>query len=126
MYFAVHSRTSQKNLGGDEVLPKFCYICPSHDFLVLHGYDKKLSFRPKIMVFPKKKRYLPKFDNYFLHLINVAALKFLILRKFFLSLPKKLVLSKIFSCHCPKNYDFAQILETWRGNCPRATLQVQL
>ena len=33
---------AQKNLGGNEVLPKFCDVCPNHDFIVHFGYDKKI------------------------------------------------------------------------------------
>ena len=33
---------AQKILGGNEVLPKFCDICPNHDFIVHFGYDKKI------------------------------------------------------------------------------------
>ena len=39
---SIHSRTSPKNLGGNEVLPKFCDVCPNHDFIVHFGYDKKI------------------------------------------------------------------------------------
>ena len=28
---------AKKNLEGDEVLPKFCDICPNHNFPVLYG-----------------------------------------------------------------------------------------
>ena len=38
----VHNRTSPKNFGGNEVLPKFCDVCPNHDFIVHFGYDKKI------------------------------------------------------------------------------------
>ena len=62
--------------GSNEVLPKFCEICPNRDILVLYVYDKKivwdskmktkkksllwislifLNFCSKIMVFSKKK-----------------------------------------------------------------------
>ena len=34
---------AQKNLGGNEVLPKFYDVCPNHDFIVHFGYEKKLS-----------------------------------------------------------------------------------
>ena len=34
---------AQKILGGNEVLPKFCDVCPNHDFIVHFGYDKKMS-----------------------------------------------------------------------------------
>ena len=33
---------AQKKLGGNEVLPKFCDVCPNHDFIVHFGYDKKI------------------------------------------------------------------------------------
>ena len=33
---------AQKILGGNEVLPKFCDVCPNHDFRVHFGYDKKI------------------------------------------------------------------------------------
>ena len=33
---------AQKILGGNEVLPKFCDVCPNHDFIVHFGYDKKI------------------------------------------------------------------------------------
>ena len=41
---------AQKNLGGNEVLPKFCDVCSNHDFIVYstysfivhYGYDKKI------------------------------------------------------------------------------------
>ena len=46
-------------------------------------------FVPKSKCSLKKKRSSPKFGNYFLQLTIVAALKFLILPKFFISLPKK-------------------------------------
>ena len=28
---------ARKFLGGNDVLPKSCDVCPSHDFLVLYG-----------------------------------------------------------------------------------------
>ena len=31
---------AQKNLGGNEFLPKFCDVCSNHDFIVYFGYDK--------------------------------------------------------------------------------------
>ena len=37
-----HRRTSPKKLGGSEVLPKFCDVCPNNDFIVHYGYDKKI------------------------------------------------------------------------------------
>ena len=33
---------AQKIWGGNEVLPKFCDVCPNHDFIVHFGYDKKI------------------------------------------------------------------------------------
>ena len=55
---------AQKNLGGNEVLPKFCDVYLNHDFIVHFGYDKKIvwdsqtknQFCPKIMVIFKKKK----------------------------------------------------------------------
>ena len=41
-YCWAHSRTSPKKFGGNEVLPKFCDLCPNHDFIVHFGYDKKI------------------------------------------------------------------------------------
>ena len=32
----------KKFWGGNEVLPKFCDVCPNHDFRVHFGYDKKI------------------------------------------------------------------------------------
>ena len=32
---------AQKNLGDNEILPKFCDVCPNHDFIAHFGYDKK-------------------------------------------------------------------------------------
>ena len=59
-----HRRTSQKNLGGNQVLPKFCDICPNHDFLAHYGKDKEIvedsrtknKFCPKIMLISKQKK----------------------------------------------------------------------
>ena len=69
-----------------------------------------------------KKRSSPKFGNYFLQLIIVTALKFLTLPKFFISLPEMFWFfpNIVFSCHCPKNFNFAQILETWGAIAPCA------
>ena len=58
---------SQKNLGGNKILPKFCDVFPNHDFIVHYGYEKKIfcdsqtknQFGLKIMVIsraPQKKR----------------------------------------------------------------------
>ena len=60
------------------------------------------DFRPKIMIF-FKKRSLPKFGNYFWHLIIVAALKFLILPKFFIIAQKNRILLKFWKLggNCP-------------------------
>ena len=33
---------AQKILGGNEFLPKFCDVCPNHDFRVHFRYDKKI------------------------------------------------------------------------------------
>ena len=40
--YDAHRRTSQKKIGGNEVLPKFCDVCPNHDFLEHYGEDKKI------------------------------------------------------------------------------------
>ena len=38
-----------------------------------------------------------------------------------MSLPQKIIgLAQIFSCDCPKNLNFAQILETWGAIAPPA------
>ena len=67
------------------------------------------NFCPKIKVFSKKK-------GLHLNLIAIiAALKFLILPKFFISLPKKFWFCPNIFCQCPKIFNFAQILETWRA-----------
>ena len=50
----------------------------------------------------------------------VTALKFSTLPKFFILLAEKFWFCQIFSCHCPKNWNFFQILETCGGNCPLA------
>ena len=65
-----------------------------------------------------KKRSSPEFGNYFLQLIIVTALKFLTLSKFFISLPEKFWFCPNIFLHCPKNFNFAQILETWRAIAP--------
>ena len=39
---AIIAVPAQKILGGNEVLPKFCDVCPNHDFRVHFGYDKKI------------------------------------------------------------------------------------
>ena len=71
-----------------------------------------------------KKRSSLKFGNHFLQLIIVTALKFLTLPKFFISLPEKFQfcpnlrnVSEIWY-HCPKNFNFAQISETWGASAP--------
>ena len=35
--FALIGVPAKKILGGNEVLPKSCDVCPNHDFLVLYG-----------------------------------------------------------------------------------------
>ena len=52
----------------------------------------------------KKKRSLPKFDNYFLQLIIVTA-------NFSYRCPKNYGFAQIFSCHFPKNFNFCPNLE---------------
>ena len=75
-----------------------------------------LNFCSKTIVFSKKNKQrsspLVKFFLHFSKMILVIALKFLILLKFFLSLPKNSGFAQIFPCRCPKNCDFAQIFET--------------
>ena len=47
----VRRQPAEKNLAGNTVLPKFCDVCPNHDFLELYGCEKKiclLKFREKI------------------------------------------------------------------------------
>ena len=78
---------AKKNLGCNEVLPKFCDIYPNYDFLAFYGLDKRIvgdsrtkaKFRPKNMVFSKKKR------------LNLV------------------IIFSIYNCRCPKIHDFAQI-----------------
>ena len=44
IYIAISTYPYQpkKFWGGNEVLPKFCDVCPNHDFRVHFGYDKKI------------------------------------------------------------------------------------
>ena len=71
-------------------------------------------FLPKSWCFLKKKSS-PKVGNYFLHLMIVAALKFHFCPNFSYHYLKDSGFAQIFPSRCPKNYDFAQILETWEG-----------
>ena len=41
-FMSEHRSTSQKKLGGNEVLPKFRNVCPNHDFLAHYVQDKKI------------------------------------------------------------------------------------
>ena len=66
------------------------------------------NFRPKINCsLKKKKRSSPKFGLLFLAVPHHHLSKF----------PD---FAQIFCSHCPKNLNFAQIFETWGGNCPPA------
>ena len=40
---------TQKNLGGNEVLPKFCDVCPNHD-LIVQGWAKFLIKEPYVKI----------------------------------------------------------------------------
>ena len=91
------------------------------------------NFRPKINCsLKKKKRSSPKFGLLFLAVPHHHLSKFpdfaqifhiaaMVLPKYF---PKYFLLNygfaQIFCSHCPKNLNFAQIFETWGGNCPPA------
>ena len=64
MKYGIIDVPAQKNLGDNEILPKFCDVCPNHNFIIHYGYDKKIvcdsqtknQFCPKIMVISKKKK----------------------------------------------------------------------
>ena len=54
-----HRHISQKKLGDNTVLTKFCNACPNHDFLVLYEFNKKFGRKYKVRT--KKKVFYYNF-----------------------------------------------------------------
>ena len=69
------------------------------------------------MVFSKRKKSSPEFDNYFFQLIIITTLKFL---TFFVSLPENSAFAEIFSCHLLEKLEFCPNL----GNSPPGTAMI--